>query len=795
MPPRSYVIIAIVLVALVAGGFPDKLGFSVSLWHQLFDVVTCLLAVPGAFRIVRGLHARFWVGIALASPGLVCGAINLYELTNGLNRPVSSALNEVAYLALLAAAAAAIHLAETLSRRRTAFRVGYWILAIAALTTCLNWLARPMAWMFTQHFDYVLLASTANTAAIFIKYGAFISAATLIVIRRDIEHWTGIVISLISFYLLYRGLRPLFVDDSFTYYVGWTFWLWPGVMLIGGAAVWRMGALLSVSPVQARSFGAEPNKISDEIPAQGRPEVRPFVSRGIAIYFGVLFVLTFISFLRDAIGIAMFMFIVPGLILIASPTLLYYSIAVLPAYFVNRYWGKRLLAVTIAAASLTSAAVLPHYMSWYLLERLVASDHSDPQSSFQPRSFELPFPEADNYWTNWRRPESHLITPPPSCTDLCQQLLFRGHVDQVLVRGDSSQDSMAAGTLVITGGKAYHLAGDGSKRVILPAELSKDSSAQEIPVRRALNPTEFFRPKWRRFRLQQLETCPDTLSLIEGQFIHDAVGGRCLVEDTIDSPDADVILSISKPPAVPVPRREGPSIALRNIQTGPMTVTIEERRDQRTLTTEVKTALEANYAPLPFYFSVKPHDLSFNLVVATDRFPSSFADPFEMINRRYGLSIAPIPWATRFTIPVSEDDRTTVNAILKRDYSADGYIPITQTRLVASFVNARIKSGQLNQDDIELIRALLKQRAFTAPIESKLPPATYQALKPLLPDMFERIAYRADGQTEIVQSLNEMLEQFSVEDTDPYSPALCQERKNGDLRVCYKREFRNSRKK
>ena len=139
--------------------------------------------------------------------------------------------------------------------------------------------------------------------------------------------------------------------------------------------------------------------------------------------------------------------------------------------------------------------------------------------------------------------------------------------------------------------------------------------------------------------------------------------------------------------------------------------------------------------------------------------------------------------------------QTAVNAILKQDYGADGYIPITQMRLVASFVNARLTGGQLNQDDIELIRAMLKQRAFAAPIDSKLPPATYQALKPLLPDMFERIAYRADGQTEMVQSLNVMLEQFSVEDTDPYSPALCQERKNGDLRVCYKRELRNSRQK
>jgi hypothetical protein len=60
--------------------------------------------------------------------------------------------------------------------------------------------------------------------------------------------------------------------------------------------------------------------------------------------------------------------------------------------------------------------------------------------------------------------------------------------------------------------------------------------------------------------------------------------------------------------------------------------------------------------------------------------------------------------------------------------------------------------------------------------------------------MFERIADRLDGQNEMVQSLNVMLDHFPAEDTDPYAPALCQEAKNGDLRVCYKRESRNAHK-
>jgi hypothetical protein len=387
---------------------------------------------------------------------------------------------------------------------------------------------------------------------------------------------------------------------------------------------------------------------------------------------------------------------------------------------------------------------------------------------------------------NWRRPESHATIPPAPCTDLCQQLLFKGNIDQVVIREPSTPWN--DGTIRILGGTLYR--GGGVLR------LNRDGSVQTtIPVARTLPPAELSPPKWRRFRLQQQETCPDPLSLIEGQFVRDVVEGRCLVEDTIDGADTDVVLSIFKTLAVPVPRREGPSIALRSIQTGPMTVTITERRDQRIVATEVKTALDAQYAPLPFYFSAKPDGLSFNLVVATDRFPSSSADPFEMIARRYRLPIAPAPKSARLSvIPVSEDDRSAVKAILKQDYGAGGYIPITQTRLVASFVNARLKSGQLNQDDIELIRALVKQHAFAAPIESKLPPSGYQALKPLLPDLFERIADRSDGQNDMVESLNVMLDHFSAEDTNPNSLALCQESKNADLGVCLKRESRNVHK-
>ena len=523
------------------------------------------------------------------------------------------------------------------------------------------------------------------------------------------------------------------------------------------------------------------------------------MARWLKIYLSVLFVLTVIAAGPGTVTAGLLLFILPGLILIGSVTLLYYSIALLPAYLIHRHLRKRLLAAAVVLFGLAAAALLPHYITEYWLRSLVASDHSDLSAQLRPRSFELPEPELGNYWTNWRRPESHLRTPPPPCADLCQQLLFKGNVDQVFVRGDWDQDPLAAGTVVITGGKAYHLTGDGSKRVIHPAELSRDSSVEEIPVERALNPAQSFKPRWRRFRLEQRGTCPDTLTLIEGEFVRQVVDGRCLLEDTVDGSDAEVVLSISKPPQTRVRgmgENKGLMIATGEIKTGPITVTIAERRDGRAIPVEVKTALIAHYATVPFYFDTVRCGGSeipdYCLAVAMEPFPKSSADPFEMIGRRYGLAIAASPKSARFSIiPVAEQDRPAVKAILKQDYGADGFIPVTPSRFIASFVSARLRSGQLDQDDIDLIRALLKQRAFAVSIETKFPPSTYQALKPLLPEMFERIGYRADGQDNIVQSLDEILDHFSAEDTDPYSPALRRDRKNADLRVCHKAELRH----
>ena len=77
-----------------------------------------------------------------------------------------------------------------------------------------------------------------------LKYGAFIGAAVLISLRRNIEFWAATVISLISVYFLYQAISAMFFSFIPGRGDGLMFWLQPVVVFIGGAAVWRMGSIL-----------------------------------------------------------------------------------------------------------------------------------------------------------------------------------------------------------------------------------------------------------------------------------------------------------------------------------------------------------------------------------------------------------------------------------------------------------------------------------------------------------------------------------------------------------------------
>ncbi|MGA8616441.1 MAG: hypothetical protein WB760_33050 [Xanthobacteraceae bacterium] len=156
----------------------------------MFEAAACILAVAGAFKIANGLGAPPWIGIAHASPGVVWAANKLFEMvSNNIHPVIWIGFGVAARLALLAAAAAALKLVQTMSRPRAAFRVGYALLAASALLLGAGLVAYATGWIFTKNALYATSARAVSVAATLVEYGAFIGTAVLITMRRDIERW------------------------------------------------------------------------------------------------------------------------------------------------------------------------------------------------------------------------------------------------------------------------------------------------------------------------------------------------------------------------------------------------------------------------------------------------------------------------------------------------------------------------------------------------------------------------------------------------------------------------------
>jgi hypothetical protein len=246
MPPLSYVMTAIVLAVLVVISMPVTLGYAILLWYALFAAAGCILAVAGAFKIANGLRAPPWIGVALASPGFAWAGNKLFEITSNFDSVAWAWFGMAARFAPLAAAAGALRLVETMSRPRTAFRVGYGLLAALALLLGVGMIPDPAT--FTKSQLYALL--TVTVAVMLVECAALIGAAVMITIRREVERWAAVAISLAGLHLLSQAIRPyLFgypTDETM-------FWLQPVVMLVGGAAVWRMGSVLRAQALSGRS--------------------------------------------------------------------------------------------------------------------------------------------------------------------------------------------------------------------------------------------------------------------------------------------------------------------------------------------------------------------------------------------------------------------------------------------------------------------------------------------------------------------------------------------------------------
>lgn len=241
MPPSSYVVTAVVLGVLVAASIPPTLGFAIILWHWLFLVAAFVLGTVGVIRVAYGLHVSPWIGVALVSPALVWAAQTLLALKGHMALPLHGAIGVISSLAFLISAVCALRLAEMMLRPHAAFLIGYGVLGVYALLILAGVLASASVWNFTTSVPYVLFSRATVLAVALVKYGAIIGVAVLITKQRDVEPWAAAVIGLIGAWMIYNTIKPMF---AVTFLGALMFWVHPVLMLVGAAAVWRMGSVL-----------------------------------------------------------------------------------------------------------------------------------------------------------------------------------------------------------------------------------------------------------------------------------------------------------------------------------------------------------------------------------------------------------------------------------------------------------------------------------------------------------------------------------------------------------------------
>jgi hypothetical protein len=607
MPPLSYVITAIVL-GLIFFGSP------VYPFYWLFATTAGVLTIAGVIRIARALRAPLWIGPTLAIPGIFWTAHTLYDVYTKPRLLETVVVGLVGIIANLAAGVGALRLLEMTGLPRKVFWIGCTILGTAALCTTISLIALFPGYGLTVNLRfafyspyYTIIGRPLTLLGAILSYISYVGFVIVISRRRHIEIWISAVVTAVGIYLIYKVVKLMLWIPIEGQHDGLIAWPEPVIMFIGGVAVWRLGSVLSAQATTATAPypGLGPRAVQTSIQVTAPPQTvvrqssqpilqsgtvseetippnrsrdRAPMSRGVMIYFGVLAVLTLGTVVQSSTIVGILLHILLGPILSVPPTLLYYSTALLPAYFVGRLLHREYLAGALALVCLTLAAALPHYIGEYSLYRLVAADHTDPPASISPRSFELPYPERDNYWMNWRQTESHDITPPPPCADLCQQLLFKGHIDHVIIRDYNSRNAP------FTNRETFERGSDGS-------------------MHRTVHVT--WLPRWRRFHLERRDSCPDTLSLIAPEFVHEVVGGHRLIEDTSDRREADVLVSLSKP--LDVRGADGQlrpdlNIAFANVESDPTTITIAEQRDGKVIPVEIRTALHASYLTVPFLF-------------------------------------------------------------------------------------------------------------------------------------------------------------------------------------------------
>jgi hypothetical protein len=245
MPPVSYIVVAVVLVALSAACLYATHMYAIFFLYWAFSAAAFLLAVGGAWRIAGAVGVPSWVGPALLSPGIVWLAGRLRDMFAPTPVFVTTAvyLNLASAVALSLAAMACIRLIEAVTAPSGLTRAVYVVLALSLLVPILGVVQYLSGATWLRNAVYLEIMSWVRWPLVAAKYGALIAAPVVLVVRRKLEYWTLVPVIGLALFEVYGVVFPRQAMSGGQFYGVW-FWLKPVAFFIGAAGLWRLGTLL-----------------------------------------------------------------------------------------------------------------------------------------------------------------------------------------------------------------------------------------------------------------------------------------------------------------------------------------------------------------------------------------------------------------------------------------------------------------------------------------------------------------------------------------------------------------------
>ena len=145
-------------------------------------------------------------------------------------------------------------------------------------------------------------------------------------------------------------------------------------------------------------------------------------------YFGILIVLVLLSQIPLLVIMGLFLFIVPGLVLILSNTVLLYSVLLLPLYAVRHSLRRHPFVALSALVPLAAVAILLPQYSQLRLDKFVATQTSEDFDRRKPITV-----KTLALGTNLHSWSSHRSNARTVCPEICQRLLFNREVEKIIM--------------------------------------------------------------------------------------------------------------------------------------------------------------------------------------------------------------------------------------------------------------------------------------------------------------------------------------------------------------------------